>query len=97
MKEDEGQKRHEQEAFDGSGVMLQDMIGVPALDQLIETVVFDVPPPPRNPLPYFTVTVASPAFNPLADARTAIVPGAAPARTMASERLALLYKHDWSA
>ena len=43
MKEDEGQKRHEQEAFDGSGVMLQDMIGVPTLNQLIEAVVFDVP------------------------------------------------------
>src|ERR1035437_1773133 len=35
MKEDEREKRHEQEAFDGSGVMLQYMIGVPTLDQLI--------------------------------------------------------------
>jgi hypothetical protein len=38
MKEDERQKRHEQEAFDSSGVMLQYMIGVPTLDQLVETV-----------------------------------------------------------
>ena len=43
MKEDEREKRHEQEAFDGRGVMLQNMIGVPSLDQLIEAVVFDVP------------------------------------------------------
>src|SRR5437879_2854267 len=43
MKEDERQKRHEQEAFDGAGVVLQDMIGVPTLDQLVEAVVFDVP------------------------------------------------------
>ena len=43
MKEDQRQKRHEQEAFDGSGVMLQYMIGVPTLDQFIEAVVFDVP------------------------------------------------------
>src|SRR5664279_1851959 len=43
MKEDERQKRHEQEAFDGGGVVLQYMIGVPTLDQFIEAVVFDVP------------------------------------------------------
>src|SRR5438552_13647697 len=43
MKEDERQKRHEQEAFDSGGVMLQYMIGVPTLDQLIEAVVFDIP------------------------------------------------------
>ena len=44
MKEDEWEKDHEEEeAFDGSGVMLQDMIGVPTLDQLVEAVVFDVP------------------------------------------------------
>ena len=29
--------------FDGGGVVLQDMIGVPTLDQLVEAVVFDVP------------------------------------------------------
>ena len=43
MKEDECEKGHEQEAFDGSGVMFQDMIGVPTLDQFVESVVFDVP------------------------------------------------------
>ena len=43
VKENQGQECHEQEAFDGSGVMLQNMIGVPALDQFIEAVVFDVP------------------------------------------------------
>ena len=43
MKEDECEKGHEEEAFDGSGVMLQNMIGVPTLDQFVESVVFDVP------------------------------------------------------
>ena len=43
MKEDECEKGHEEEAFDGRGVMLQDMIGVPTLDQFVESVVFDVP------------------------------------------------------
>ena len=43
MKEDECEKGHEEEAFDGRTVMLQDMIGVPTLDQFVESVVFDVP------------------------------------------------------
>jgi hypothetical protein len=43
MKEDECEKGHEKEAFDGRGVMLQDMIGVPTLNQFLESVVFDVP------------------------------------------------------
>jgi hypothetical protein len=34
VKEDEGQKRHHREVFDGSSVILQYLIGVPALDQL---------------------------------------------------------------
>jgi hypothetical protein len=48
VKEDQGQKYHEQETFDGSGVMLQNMVCVPTLDQLIESVVFDIPSlPPK--------------------------------------------------
>ena len=43
MKEDECEKGHEEEAFDGRGVMLQDMISVPTLNQFVESVVFDVP------------------------------------------------------
>ena len=43
MKEDEREKGQEKEAFDPRGVMLQDMIGVPAFDQFIQAVVFDVP------------------------------------------------------
>src|ERR1700722_8816468 len=43
VKEDQGQKCHEQEAFDSSSVVLQNMVGVPPLDQLIEAVIFDVP------------------------------------------------------
>ena len=43
VKENERQEGHEQEAFDGGGVVLQEMIGVPTLDQFIEAVIFDVP------------------------------------------------------
>ena len=43
MKEDECEKGHEQKAFDGRSVMLQDMIGVPTLDQFVESVVLDIP------------------------------------------------------
>jgi hypothetical protein len=32
MKEDESEKGHEEEAFDGRGIILQNMIGVPTLD-----------------------------------------------------------------
>jgi hypothetical protein len=35
MKEDQRQKRHELEVFDGSGVVLQDMIGVPTSTNLV--------------------------------------------------------------
>ena len=44
VKVDEREKGQEKEAFDRGGVMLQNMIGVPTLDQFIKAVVFDVPP-----------------------------------------------------
>lgn len=44
MNGDECEKGHEQEAFDGSGVVFQDTIGVPSrMDQFVEAMVFDVP------------------------------------------------------
>ena len=43
MVNDEREKRHEQKALNGVGVMHHYMVGVPTVDQLIETVVFDVP------------------------------------------------------
>ena len=45
MKADEREEGHEQEAFDGGGVVLQEIIGVPAPDQFIEAVIFGVPSP----------------------------------------------------
>ena len=38
-----GAKSLDQEALDGRGVMLQHMIGVPTIDQFVETMILDVP------------------------------------------------------
>ena len=38
-----GQKSKQQEAFDGLGVVAINVVRVPAIDQFIEPVVFDVP------------------------------------------------------
>ena len=34
---------HEQKALDGGGVMLEDVIGVPWVDQLVEAIILDIP------------------------------------------------------
>jgi len=39
VKQDEREEGHKQEALDGGVVVLQDMIGVPALDQFVKTVI----------------------------------------------------------
>ena len=44
MKDVVGQEGDQQEALDGVGVVLVDVIGMPAVDQLIETVILDIPP-----------------------------------------------------
>jgi hypothetical protein len=43
MEEVIGQKDAEQESLDGVGLMLIDVIRVPAVDQLVEALVLDIP------------------------------------------------------
>src|SRR6267143_1077074 len=43
VKEVVSQEGHEQKAFDGAGVMLEHMIGVPFVGQLVEAIIFDIP------------------------------------------------------
>jgi hypothetical protein len=43
MKDVINEEGHEQEALDGAGIMLVDMIGVPLLDQLLEAIVLNIP------------------------------------------------------
>ena len=43
MKEDEAEKGRQQEALNGGGIVRIDMIGVPAVDQFIEAMIFDFP------------------------------------------------------
>jgi hypothetical protein len=42
MEEVVGQKGQQQETFDGIGVMAKDVIGMPSLDELLESVVLDI-------------------------------------------------------
>ena len=37
------QKSHEQETFDGLGMVLKNMIGIPSGDQFVESIIFDIP------------------------------------------------------
>ena len=37
------QEGHQQKAFDGAGVMLEDVIGVPFVGQLVEGIILDIP------------------------------------------------------
>ena len=43
MKDVVSEKGHEQKALDGGGVMLEDVIGVPLVDQLVEAIILDIP------------------------------------------------------
>jgi len=43
MKNVVSQEGHQQKAFDGAGVMLEDVIGVPFVGQLIEGIILDIP------------------------------------------------------
>jgi len=43
MKDVVGQEGDQQEALDGVGVVLVEVIGMPAVDQLVETVILDIP------------------------------------------------------
>ena len=43
MKDVVGQEGYQQKALDGAGVMFEDMIGVPFVDQFVEGIVLDVP------------------------------------------------------
>ena len=43
MKEVVSQEGHEQKAFDGAGIMLEHMIGVPFVGQLVEAIILDIP------------------------------------------------------
>ncbi len=43
MKDVVGEKRHEQEAFDGAGRMFENVIGVPFVDQFVEAIILDIP------------------------------------------------------
>ena len=43
MKNVVSQEGHEQKAFDGAGVMLEDVIGVPFVGQLVEGIILDIP------------------------------------------------------
>ena len=40
---DQGKKGHQQEALQGIGVMLHEMIGVPTVNQFIESVILNIP------------------------------------------------------
>ena len=37
------QEGHEQKAFDGAWIMLEDVIGVPFIGQLVEAIILDIP------------------------------------------------------
>ena len=43
MKNVVSQEGHEQKAFDGAGIMLEHMIGVPFVGQLVEAIILDIP------------------------------------------------------
>src|SRR5207237_331429 len=43
VKDIESQEGDQQKALDGVGVMLVDVIGVPAVDQFVEPVIFNIP------------------------------------------------------
>ncbi len=43
MKNVISQEGYEQKAFDGAGIMLVDMIGVPFVGQLVEAIILDIP------------------------------------------------------
>jgi hypothetical protein len=38
-----GEERDEQEGFDGAGVMFENVIGVPIVDQIVEAMILDIP------------------------------------------------------
>ena len=44
VKEVVSQEGHEQKAFDGAGIMLEDVIGVPFVGQLVEAIILNIPP-----------------------------------------------------
>ena len=43
MKDVESQESHQQETFDGVGIVPENMIGIPAGDQFVKAIIFDVP------------------------------------------------------
>ena len=43
MKDVVSEERDEQEAFDGAGVMLENVIGMPFVDEFVEAIILDVP------------------------------------------------------
>src|SRR6266404_6263527 len=43
MKNVVSQEGHQQKAFDGAGIMLEHMIGVPFVGQLVEGIILDIP------------------------------------------------------
>ena len=43
MKNVVSQEGHQQKAFDGVGIMLEHMIGVPFVGQLVEAIILDIP------------------------------------------------------
>ena len=43
LKDIAGQEGHQQEAFDGVGVMFVDVVGMPAVDQFVEPMILDIP------------------------------------------------------
>jgi hypothetical protein len=49
MKDVVSEEGHEEKTLDGTWVMLEDVIGVPFVDQLVEAIIFDIPSlVPRN-------------------------------------------------
>ena len=43
MKDVVSEERDEQEAFDGAGVMFENVIGMPFVDEFVEAIILDVP------------------------------------------------------
>ena len=43
MKNVVSQEGHEQKAFDGAGIMVEHMVGVPFVGQLVEPIILDIP------------------------------------------------------
>src|SRR4029077_13945429 len=43
MKNVVSQEDHQQKAFDGAGIMLEDVIGVPFVGQLVEAIILNIP------------------------------------------------------